>query len=204
MTDKEKTALGVCPRCGKNVYETSMTYCCEGDDCGFLIWKKNRFFEAIGYEANASDIKKLLTDGKFLAKGLTSKKGNKYDAYLRLNDDGSRVGFRMEFPQHEPQKKGKPIGKCPRCGKDVYETPRTYSCEDKDCGWTFWKDNKLLQAIEFHLTVPKMKILLQEGKVYSDQLKSKKGTRFSAFIKLTDDGERVGVELEFPKRGGDL
>lgn len=198
--------IGTCPRCGKNVYETPKAYSCEDKDCGFLIWKENKYFKAIGYTPKIGDIKKLLSDGKFLAKGLTSKKGSKYDAYLCLDDSGKYVSFKMEFPENpnfEPQKSGKPIGKCPRCGKDVYETPKSYACEDKDCGWIFWKNNKLLQAVEFHLTNSKMKMLLQEGKVYSDQLKSKKGTRFSAFIKLTDDGDRTGVELEFPKRGGE-
>ena len=110
----------------------------------------------------------------------------------------------MEFPNASVQKKGKPIGVCPRCRKNVYETPKAYACEDKDdCGWIFWKNNRLLQSVEYNLTPQKMKLLLKEGKIFSDKLKSKKGTQFTAYIKLTDDGEHAGVELEFPQRGGE-
>lgn len=196
--------IGVCPRCGKKVYDTPKAYSCEDNECGFIIWKNNRYFEAIGYKPTEKDIKKLLSDGKFLAKGLTSKKGNKFDAYLSLDDSGKYVGFKMEFPNASEQKKGKPIGVCPRCRKNVYETPKAYACEDKDdCGWIFWKNNRLLQSVEYNLTPQKMKLLLKEGKIFSDKLKSKKGTQFTAYIKLTDDGEHAGVELEFPQRGGE-
>ena len=38
----ERKALGICPRCGKNIYEGKLNFYCEsGRDCGFSLWKRN-------------------------------------------------------------------------------------------------------------------------------------------------------------------
>lgn len=51
-------------------------------------------------------VKKLLKDGKVLVKGLTSKKGNKFDALLRYEKqpDGDYFSWKMEFPDEIKQK----------------------------------------------------------------------------------------------------
>ena len=93
------TVIGKCPKCGKNVIVTPKVYCCEDRGCGFAIWKNNRYFQAIGYKLTDARVKTLLANGRVLAKGLKSKKGNTYDAYIILKDvSGKYPAFTMEFP----------------------------------------------------------------------------------------------------------
>lgn len=49
-----------------------------------------------------------------------------------------------------------PIGKCPRCGKDVIEKSKGFFCSDKECKFALWKDNrffdrKLKHMVSFEL-----------------------------------------------------
>lgn len=48
-------------------------------------------------------VKSLLKNGVVLVKGLTSKKGNKFDAYLRYekNPDNEYFSWKMEFPKKQ-------------------------------------------------------------------------------------------------------
>ena len=40
--------IGVCPCCGRHVVERQKGYSCENRQCNFVLWKQNRFFEALG------------------------------------------------------------------------------------------------------------------------------------------------------------
>lgn len=39
-----RTVIGKCPRCGKNIYEGKMSYYCESgkDGCNFTLWKEQK------------------------------------------------------------------------------------------------------------------------------------------------------------------
>ena len=98
--------IGVCPRCGKNVVETSKAYSCEDRNCGFALWKNNKFFENAKKKFTKEMAKALLTDGKVAVKGLYSQKsGRNYDATLRLDDTGTYVNFKLEFAPKKVTKK---------------------------------------------------------------------------------------------------
>ena len=61
------------------------------------------------------------------------------------------------------------ISKCPRCGNDVVETQKTFSCigKDKDgnrCPVTLWKKNKFFESIGKKLTKTTAAALLTKGK----------------------------------------
>ena len=95
-----QAAIGKCPRCGKAVIVTPKAYSCEDRSCGFAIWKDNRYFKAIGWRLTDKRVQTLLKDGRVLAKGLKSKKGTTYDAYIVMGDvSGKYPEFRMEFPE---------------------------------------------------------------------------------------------------------
>ena len=98
---KENEIIGICPRCGKNIYETAKAFSCEDKECGFALWKDNKYLSALGTKMNKTRAKAILKDGRFLAKGLKSKKsGKNYDAYITWENDGSKYGkFGMEFPK---------------------------------------------------------------------------------------------------------
>lgn len=87
----ERKAFGICPRCGKPVFENSKAYSCSGykDGCPFVIWKV-----MAGKKLPVSAVRKLL-EGKEtkVITGFRSKTGKKFDAALKLNEDESGVEF---------------------------------------------------------------------------------------------------------------
>ena len=94
-----KEIIGKCPKCGKNVLENSKSFYCEDyKNCNFSIFKKNKYFEKIGLKKfTKKDMQKLLKDGFFEAKNLTSKSGKNYNAKLYLKLDGKYTSFEMKF-----------------------------------------------------------------------------------------------------------
>ena len=80
------------------------------------------------------------------------------------------------------------VGKCPKCGKDVTETPKAYSCcGGRDgCGFMVWKSQFFKENA---LTVAQAKKLLEKRK--TDKIKGfvskKTGKPYDAFIVLKDD-----------------
>ena len=89
----EKEAIGVCPKCGKDVMTTAKAYsCCGGKEgCGFIVWKN-----VAGKSILATQAKKLITKKKTdLIKGFKGKSGKEFNAYLILKDDFS-TGFEFE------------------------------------------------------------------------------------------------------------
>lgn len=95
----EKEVIGKCPRCKKNIYEGKLNFYCEsGKECGFSMWKNDKFFSNAKKEITKKVAKTLLEDGKIKMIGLYSQKtGNKYDAYVVLKDTGVYVNFSLEF-----------------------------------------------------------------------------------------------------------
>ena len=93
-------SVGVCPRCGKEVYEQKPGYFCSDRVCGFAIWKKNKFFEFKRKEVTRDIVAALLKDGRVFVCGLYSDRTNKtYNADIVLDDtDGKLVKFKIEFP----------------------------------------------------------------------------------------------------------
>lgn len=86
-----ETGLGSCPRCGKQVVEKQKFYGCTGykDGCKFTLPK-----EYLGKKLTHANIKKLLEKKRSnLIKGFSSKKGNKFDAYLILDNDKLSLEF---------------------------------------------------------------------------------------------------------------
>lgn len=98
-----REVIGICPRCGKNIYENSKSYYCDGykdkeKPCKFSIWKENKFFEDKGKKLTKTMVKQLLKKGYVDVKGFKSKEKNKeYDAKVNLKDTGTYVNFEMEF-----------------------------------------------------------------------------------------------------------
>lgn len=95
----------------------------------------------------------------------------------------------------------KVIGKCPRCGSDVVETKKAYSCKTSDCGFALWKDNKFFTAKKKVLTEKVAVELLQSGKVKLTGCYSEKtGKTYNCTVLLDDSGGKyVGFKMEFGK-----
>ena len=100
-----RVMVGMCPRCGKFVYENAKGFCCEDRSCGFAVWKKNSFSENFKKPLTASLMKNLLFRKTVPVKGLTSKSGKKFDCNVRLKDDGKYVSLELVFDKDKEANK---------------------------------------------------------------------------------------------------
>lgn len=91
--------IGNCPCCGSIVKEKSKGFFCDSRKCGFVLWKENHFFAAIGKKLTKQVAERLIKEGKVKLKGCHSQKtGKDYDATVVLGvDDDKKVRFSMEF-----------------------------------------------------------------------------------------------------------
>lgn len=103
-------AIGKCPKCGGDVVVGEYgAYCTE--KCGMSLGY------AMGRKLDEEQIKKLLAGEKIFMKGLKSKKGKSYDAFLKpegveaydyTNKDGEeKSGFQFKFAFEFPERKKK-------------------------------------------------------------------------------------------------
>ena len=94
----EKETVGLCPRCGKPVYEGKKNFACSDRACQFVMWKNDRFFEQRGKVFTSKIAAALLKDGKARVKGLRSlRTGKPYDGTIVLADTGGKyVNYRIE------------------------------------------------------------------------------------------------------------
>ena len=99
------------------------------------------------------------------------------------------------FDQREP------IGKCPRCGKDVVESKLSFQCIDRSCGFTMWKNSRFFTDKHKELTKAVASALLKKGRVKMTGLFSeKKGVAYDATVVLDDTGKYVNYKLEFDQK----
>ena len=91
--------IGICPCCGSHVVERQKGYSCENRQCNFILWKENRFFEALGKKMTKQIAAKLLSEGKASLKGCKSKKtGRTYDTTVVMTvDENQRAAFELNF-----------------------------------------------------------------------------------------------------------
>ena len=94
----EKETVGLCPRCGKPVYEGKKNFACSDRACQFVMWKNDRFFEQRGKAFTTKIAAALLKNGKAKVKGLRSlRTGKSYDGTIVLADTGGKyVNYRIE------------------------------------------------------------------------------------------------------------
>ena len=94
----EKETVGLCPRCGKPVYEGKKNFACSDRACQFVMWKNDRFFEQRGKVFTTKIAAALLKDGKAKVKRLRSlRTGKTYDGTIVLADTGGKyVNYHIE------------------------------------------------------------------------------------------------------------
>ena len=99
----EQETVGLCPRCGKPVYEGKKNFYCSDRSCRFVLWKDDRFWTSRKKELTRKMAGDLLKKGRTSVKGMWSeKKGAAYDAVVVLDDTGEKyVRFKLEFPKRK-------------------------------------------------------------------------------------------------------
>lgn len=97
-----REVIGKCPRCNRNIYESSRSFYCDGFNkepkCSFSIFKDNKFFKDKGKKVTKKMVKDFIKKGETKVKGLKTKDGKKiYDAKVDMIDNGKYVNFRLKF-----------------------------------------------------------------------------------------------------------
>lgn len=103
---------------------------------------------------------------------------------------------RIETPKKEV------IGKCPKCGENIYESEKSFYCEGyKDnpkCNFALWKNNKFFEDKGKKITKTIAKSLLSKGKANVKGLKKKDGLgTYDATVTISLNGDYVNFKLEF-------
>src|SRR5436309_1628427 len=107
------------------------------------------------------------------------------DAFMRDIRDLTKdiVGKAKHFHPDEHMPDGEPFGQCPKCGSPIIERFKSFTCTNEDCDFTIWKTiaGRLLSREEFETLVRDKQVGPLGG------FRSRKGKRFHAVLKLSDD-----------------
>ena len=95
------------------------------------------------------------------------------------------------------------VGVCPRCGASVVEGKKGFTCENPDCRFALWKDNRFFAAKKKELTRKIAAALLKDGRAALTGCYSEKtGKTYDAVAVLNDTGGKyVNFRLEFGTEG---
>lgn len=115
--------VGICPKCGKELVESEKGFSCrgyrrDGTGCNIKLWK-----EKFGASFSLEDFLTLL-DGKPVVKDVRYSGKSEQGAELVYDFTANDIRFRDDEDM--------PVGKCPKCGKEVTASARYFSCQG--CG----------------------------------------------------------------------
>ena len=81
------------------------------------------------------------------------------------------------------------IGKCPRCGENVYEGKKNFYCGNRSCQFVMWKNDRFFEQRKKVFTPKIAAALLKNGKAKVKGLYSEKtGKTYDATVLLADTG----------------
>ncbi|WP_430786357.1 type IA DNA topoisomerase [Virgibacillus flavescens] len=96
-----KEVLGKCPNCEGSIIEGYKGFGCSNwkSGCKFVIWKNDKYLATMRKKPTITMVKSLLNTGSAYVKGLVSKRGKKFNAYLRYekNESNEYYSWKMEF-----------------------------------------------------------------------------------------------------------
>lgn len=177
-----------CPLCGGDIVKTQFGYGCsnynkddESKSCRFSVGKIS------GVKLNDSQVKQLLTNKKTdVIQGFVSKNGSKFEAPLKLTDEGKIV---FDFPERP-----KPVETnldCPRCKEHKLKKSQWYY--ECDCGFRVGHT-----VAQVPITEEIMQELFSTGKTKNKVVGfvSKAGNNFDACLKF--EGERIQFDFDNP------
>ena len=185
-----------CPKCGGEVHERYKAFQCV--KCDFSVWKiiSGRLFEA-------KEVEQLIREREIgPLQGFRSRQGRPFAAVLKLNEQNE---VKFDFGPDQRNGEGaaaevdftgqQPVGKCPKCQNQVFETAMAYVCE-KSVGAQRSCDFRASKIIlQQPIERPQVEKLLATGKTdLLTKFISKKGRPFKAFL-VAKDG-KIGFEFE--------
>ncbi len=192
-----------CPKCKSVVKENYRRFSCTNSEaCDFSITKVpgGRQFEVAEVETLISEHHLPMLDG------FRSKMGKPFSAVLKLTPE-----FKLEFDFGQGNASDdenaeapdfsdrQPLGKCPKCGSNVYDNISNYICEkslgpQKSCDF---KSGKVI--LQQPIEPEQMGKLLNQGKtdLLARFVSAKTKRNFKAYLILKPEG---GVGFEFEAR----
>ncbi len=197
-----------CPECGGEITEEYRTYHCP--TCNFTLWKN-----LAGRRMMPEEISKLINNHKIdTLDGFVSKMGRPFRAGLNLVKKEGKWAIEFDFGESDQENGGQkqvlkdldlssmsPLGKCPICQSNVYETEDAYFCEQHAQGVGKKKCVFRMGRTILHqeITHDQLKKILNEGKsdLLCDFVSERTKKKFSAFL-VTNP--KKGVVFEFEKR----
>ena len=131
------------------------------------------------WENNLTQIAKGNADPDSFMTGIETMTRELVNTYPFLSDK-EKERFKEEKPV---------IGKCPRCGADIYEGRKNYYCSNRDCAFIMWKNDRFFEERKVTFSPKIAAALLKDGKAKVKKLYSPKtGKTYDGTILLVDTG----------------
>ena len=131
------------------------------------------------WENNLTQIAKGNADPDSFMTGIETMTRELVSTYPFLSDK-EKERFKEEKPV---------IGKCPRCGANIYEGRKNYYCANRDCAFTMWKNDRFFEERKVTFSPKIAAALLKDGKTKVKKLYSPKtGKTYDGTILLADTG----------------
>ena len=144
------------------------------------------------WENALTQIAKGAADPEGFMQGIEEMTRVLVETYSAVLDDKKDL-FREEKPV---------LGKCPRCGGDVYEGKKNYYCGNRDCAFVMWKNDRFFEERKTAFTPKIAAALLKSGKANVKKLYSPKtGKTYDGTVLLADTGGKyVNYRIEILKK----
>ena len=131
------------------------------------------------WENNLTQIAKGNADPDGFMTGIETMTRELVSTYPFLSDK-EKERFKEEKPV---------IGKCPRCGTNIYEGRKNYYCANRDCAFAMWKNDRFFEERKVTFSPKIATALLKDGKAKVKKLYSPKtGKTYDGTILLADTG----------------
>ena len=194
-----------CPKCGGEIHENYKKFQCQ--KCDFALWKI-----VAGRQLEIPEVEELISKGQVgPLQGFRSAKGFPFAAMIKMGADlkpefdfGNGKNGNGEDAAPVDFTGKEPLGKCPKCGSNVFDAGMNYVCEqatgaDRKC--TFKTGKIILQQ---EIAPEQVRKLLGEGKteLLRGFISKKTGRKFEAFLVLKDGGTAFEFAPREKKAGG--
>ena len=187
-----------CPHCGGVVKENYRRFSCES--CGFSLGKHpgGRSFEI-------QEVEELLSNRVIgPLQGFRSKMGRPFAAILKVVPDTENNNLKVafDFEQNEEEVQApdfsdqKALGRCLKCGSQVFESGMNYICEKTPLKQCTFKSGKVI--LQQEITPAEMKKLLETGKtsLLEGFVSARTRRKFKAYLSWDAKAEKVVFEFE--------
>ncbi len=140
------------------------------------------------WENSLTQIAKAKADADSFMRGIEDMTRELVRTYPFLSDKDKAL-FKEEKPI---------VGKCPRCGENVFEGKKNYYCSNRECNFVMWKNDRFFEERKVKFTPKIAAELLEDGKAKVKKLYSHKtGKTYDGTVLLSDTGGKyVNYRIE--------